>query len=141
MLSTLVRTRTRALVRMIAGSHAPLRELAPTANWVRFVRRATRHTGSGPLFGRAGYGETPCFARQATAQFFRRRLRSRTPGPPPFSSMNSIPAAARLRLGIRYAFLQLLHLRDRGGLMLRFLSPGFRSPHSSKPNLKAFPFG
>jgi hypothetical protein len=75
-----VRTRGRALVWLLAFGMAAFRELAPTANWVRFVKRATRRTGSGPLLGRAGHGETHCFARQAMAEFFRWRLRSRTPG-------------------------------------------------------------
>jgi hypothetical protein len=54
------------------------------------------------IFAKRSQSAMPLIARPAVyhfAVFARGRLRRRTPGPPPFSSMNSTPAKSNARLG------------------------------------------
>jgi hypothetical protein len=63
----------------------------------RLATLAQSVTSSHFEFGARGGSNIRLFANSIYLGFFGRwRLRKRTPGPPPFSSMNSIPAAAKI---------------------------------------------
>ena len=61
-------------------------------NWLRFAK-------TGETLERAPIqkGNFRPYALNYLGVLRRRRLRRRTPGPPPFSSMNSMPAASKAR--------------------------------------------
>jgi hypothetical protein len=76
-------------------------------HWYEFQHRSSHHgrpaagqVPEPPVYGGTLDGEGPVWLRvepHTRYPFFNCRFRSRTPGPPPFSSMNSTPADSKAR--------------------------------------------
>jgi hypothetical protein len=115
MLRSPTKTVSAPAVKSILGLNPPPRALAVYASWPASRPVLTQHSLPGGLLGLPCAGLPPAGSRQlpgarfvstidrmpANAErdylgfFDRCRSRSRTPGPPPFSSMNSTPANSK----------------------------------------------
>jgi hypothetical protein len=98
-------------------------------NWVRFAKFGLgRHARS---INDTAFGLFFC-NRQAGSPFLFGRLRRRTPGPPPFSPMNSTRTAASSQIGAIRSGKKLKSREDRVFLFM-YLQP-FRSAEAREYN-------